>query len=187
MKLVALSGSPRKGGNTDILLEKALETAREREISVQKIVLNDLSIRPCQECGGCLKTGSCVIQDDMAVVYNAIDAADIIIVASPIFFGNVSAQTKIMIDRMQCRWANKYVLKRESPKRSRRGAFISCGAIKTDKYFKCAKTVVGIFFHVQDIEYKEDVFVQGVDAKEEILKYQDALGSVSKMTERLIS
>lgn len=186
MKLTAILGSPREGGNTDILLEKALETARDRFVPIEKIVLNNLNIRPCQECGRCLNTGTCQIFDDMAFLYEALDKADIVIVASPIFFGNVSAQTKAMIDRMQCFWARKYILKKTKDKKNRRGAFISCGGLKTEEYFKCAKRVVDIFFKVQDIEYREELFAGGIDKAGDILKHKDILERARQMGERLV-
>ncbi|MCK4463091.1 MAG: flavodoxin family protein [Candidatus Omnitrophica bacterium] len=187
MKLTAILGSPRQGSNTDVLLEKALETARDRFVSIEKIVLNNLNIRPCQECGRCLKTGTCQIFDDMAVIYEALDKADIVIIASPIFFGNVSAQAKTMIDRMQCFWARKYILKKTKAKKNRRGAFISCGGLKTKEYFKCAKKVIDIFFKVQDIEYREELFAGGIDEAGDILKHKDILQKAFKMGKRLVS
>ena len=187
MKLTAISGSPRQGGNSDILLEKALETARAGLVSIEKIVLSNLNIRPCQECGRCLKTGTCQIFDDMAIIYEALDKADIVIIASPIFFGNVSAQTKTMIDRMQCFWARKYILKKTGARKNRRGAFISCGGLKTEEYFKCAKKVIDIFFKVQDIEYREELFAGGIDNSRDILKHKDILQKARELGERLIS
>ncbi len=186
MKLTAILGSPRQGGNTDVLLEKALVTARDRLVSIEKIVLNNLDIRPCQECGSCLKTGTCQIGDDMAIIYEALDKADIVIIASPIFFGNVSAQTKTMIDRMQCFWARKYILKKTKAKKNRLGAFISCGALKTEEYFKCARVVIDIFFKVQDIEYREELFAGGIDNSGDILKHKDILQKARELGERLI-
>ena len=186
MRLTAILGSPRQGGNTDVLLEKAIETARDRFVSVEKIVLNNLNIRPCQECGRCLKTGTCHIKDDMAIIYEALDKADAVIIASPIFFGNVSAQTKTMIDRMQCFWARKYILKKSKAKKNRPGAFISCGALKTEEYFKCAKKVIDIFFKVQDIEYREELFAAGIDRAGDILKHKDILERVRQIAERLV-
>lgn len=185
LKLTAILGSPRKGGNTDILLEKALEAVRAKSIPIEKIVLNDLNIRACQECASCFKTGKCVISDDMAIVYKALDTSDIVMVASPIYFGNVSAQTKIMVDRMQCVWARKYVLKKIN-KAKRIGAFISSGALKTEKYFKCAKIVIDIFFKVQDIKYSEEVFASGIDAAGDILKHKDILEKAYRLGDRLV-
>ena len=122
MIVLGILGSPRRGGNAEVLLDKALEGARSGGVSVEKISLNELTIRPCQECGGCDDTGKCVIADDMAAVYNSVDRADIVILASPVFFGELTAQTKAMIDRFQCRWVGKYRLKK-GPGAGKKGAF----------------------------------------------------------------
>jgi multimeric flavodoxin WrbA len=71
-----------------------------------------MDIRPCQNCGGCDDTGSCIIEDAMVDIYEAIRSADRIILASPIFFFGLSAQTKIMIDRCQAFWCQRYLLKK---------------------------------------------------------------------------
>jgi len=183
--LTALSGSPRKGGNTDLLLKEALGGARHNGAQVSKIVLNDLNIRPCQECGRCLKTGMCYIKDDMAVVYKALDESQAILVASPIFFGNVTAQTKIIIDRMQCYWVQKYVLKRKKVSVKKYGGFICCGAFKKEVYFKCARAVIDIFFKVQNIDFTEELFVGGVDESGDVLTPKDMLEKAYELGKRL--
>ncbi|MCX5679166.1 MAG: flavodoxin family protein, partial [Candidatus Omnitrophica bacterium] len=114
MKVLGILGSPRRGGNAERLLDKALEGAIACGASAEKISLNELTIRPCQECGGCDDTGECVIVDDMSMIYSSVDKADCIILASPIFFGELTAQTKAVIDRFQCRWVKKYRLKKTS-------------------------------------------------------------------------
>ncbi len=108
--IVGILGSPRVGGNVDLLLDAALQGAAESGAKVVKLVLNDLNIRPCQDCGGCNETGRCVIRDDMDQVYEAIEAMDGMVLASPVYFGGVTAQTKAMIDRCQALWARKYLL-----------------------------------------------------------------------------
>jgi len=186
VKLVALLGSPRIKGNSEILLDRAIESAEDKGVDTTKIALNTLKIRPCQECGGCNETGTCVISDDMAFIYESIDKADIVLVASPIFFANVAAQTKIMIDRMQCRWAKKFLLKQKTKGAEKKGAFICCGALNKDTYFKCASAVLSVFFLVQDIEYREKIFVPSVEEKGDVLKKEEVLESVSAMMDRLI-
>ncbi len=106
MKIVVFRGSPRRGGNTDVLLEETLRAAGNGN-EVVLFTLNDMNIRPCQNCGGCNETGICVLTDDMDDIYPAIREADRIIVASPIFFFGLSAQTKIMIDRCQAFWSSR--------------------------------------------------------------------------------
>ena len=184
-RLTALLGSPRKGGNTDTLLEKALDAARASRVQVKKIVLNDLNIRPCQECSGCREKGICVIKDDMTVVYKALEEADSVLVASPIFFASVSAQTKTMIDRMQCFWVRKYVLHRQNTLKKRSGAFIACGGFKKESFFNCAEKVIDTFFKVQDIDYIEGLFAGGVDSVGDMLKQEKMLKKAYDLGKRL--
>ena len=108
MKVLALNGSPRRGGNTELLLEEALKGVREKGGEVTLYHLNTLSLTPCQQCGACDDSGSCIIADDMQSVHRDILTADRIIVASPIFFFSVSAQTKIVIERWPREWSRKF-------------------------------------------------------------------------------
>ena len=100
MKVVALVGSPRKGGNTDILLQKALEGAKDQGAQTQIFYLNDLHIRGCQACYTCKKTGECAVEDDLTQVYQALNEADGVILGSPIYFGRFTAQTALFMDRL---------------------------------------------------------------------------------------
>ena len=186
MRILAILGSPRVKGNTDILLEKSLEAAKEKNLPFKKIVLNELNIRPCQECDGCHNTGKCVISDDMALLYEALDNSDRIIVASPIFFGNVSSQTKIMVDRIQCFWARKYLLKTSYKKRRRKGIFLACGYFKKEEYFNCASIVIDIFFKMQDIEFADKFFAAGIGDKGEVLKHPEMITRAYEIGKELI-
>lgn len=85
MRVLGINGSPRIGGNTDILLDKVLEGARSKGAKTEKVVLNNLKFSPCQECENLRDDGSCIIEDDMQPLYKKIEEADRIILASPIF------------------------------------------------------------------------------------------------------
>jgi len=175
MFIIGISGSPRKGGNTDILLEKTLEGAKSGGADVEKIILNDFRMVPCQECEKVKDDGTCKIEDGFQFVYRKYKKADALILASPIFFGSLSAQTKTMIDRFQCAWRYKYVLKNRSQKKKIRGAFISVEASKRAEFIENAKSIVKNFFATADIEYKYDILCQGIDEKGSILKHQEKL------------
>jgi len=99
MKTLGILGSSRKGGNTEILLDVALQEARQMGSSVSKITLRDKVIAPCDGCLGCARTGECVLQDDMREVYKEIREADGIIWASPVYFWSMSGLTKNALDR----------------------------------------------------------------------------------------
>ena len=136
MKVLGINGSPRKGGNTDILLDEALKGAGSAGCSCEKITLNEIDFSACQECESIPDNGDCIVNDDMQSVYEKVDTADAIIVASPIFFGSLSAQTKMMIDRFQCRWRAKYVAGMgQHISAAKKGAFISVSVVDKEKYF----------------------------------------------------
>src|SRR5512147_1931691 len=115
IKTIAFLGSPRKDGNTDLLLQEAVKGIESAGFPVKTFRLNLMNIKPCQNCGGCEEKGECIINDDMAEIYRDIRSADRVILASPVFFFALSAQTKIMIDRCQSFWCEKYLLKKPLP------------------------------------------------------------------------
>lgn len=99
MKIVGILGSARKGGNTEGLLDVALQDARERGISTSRVDLRDKTIQPCDGCMGCTETGQCVIRDDMHEVYGEIREADGVIWATPVYYWSMSGLTKMALDR----------------------------------------------------------------------------------------
>ena len=175
MKILGISGSPRKGGCSDILLEKALFGARREGASVEKIILNNLKFSPCQECVNVRKNGTCQIEDDMQRVYSEVEGADGIILASPIFFGSLTAQMKMMIDRFHCLWLAKYVFKTYRWKKEKRGSFICVEASKREDFFENARSIVKNFFATIGAIYEEELFCFGIDSKEMLLKHHDYL------------
>jgi hypothetical protein len=128
VKVLGIFGSPRRGGNTDLLLEEALKGATEEGARVESIHLSDLRITPCRECLACFNDGACVIDDDMQGIYPRLLEANIVILASPIFFYGITGWAKAMVDRCQALWARKYVLHDPSLKtenKRRAGFYIS--------------------------------------------------------------
>jgi len=187
MRVLGILGSPRKGGNTDLLISKALEGAAAGGAEVEKIVLNDLNIKPCQECGGCDETARCVMEDDMQPLYKKLRSADRVILSSPIFFGSLTAQMKAMIDRCQCVWIEKFVLKKTRQGKGRqRGVFLCAGGFEKQDFFKCASNCVKVFFTVMDIAYVDSLFFAGVDKKGAIEEVSGALDKVYRLGEELI-
>ena len=185
MKILAIAGSPRRGGNTEILLDKAIDGAQDSGAEVEKVVLNALNFRPCQECGGCDKTGVCVIKDDMQTIYRKVEEAEAVIVASPIFFGSLSAQVKMMIDRFQCCWVGKYVLKKAVGKR-KRGALIACGATDRADFFANARSIIKNFFATVNVAYERELFCFEVDEKGKVLEHQDLLDKAYQLGKDLV-
>jgi multimeric flavodoxin WrbA len=185
MKILGIMGSPRLGGNTDLLLDAALNGAESEGVDVEKVIVDKLNISPCREYYGCLKDGNCVIRDDMDSLYPKLLEADRIIVASPMFFYGVTAQLKAVIDRCQALWARKYVLKQNWPGAGRKGAFIAVGATKGQTLFDGSIATVRYFFKTIGVEYAEELLVRGVDQKGDIQKHPSALEDAFELGRRL--
>jgi len=185
VKIIGINGSPRVGGNTDILLDKVLEGAKSKGADVEKVILNTLKFSPCQECENIRDDGTCIIEDDMQPLYKKIEDADAVILASPIFFGSLSAQTKMMIDRFQCAWRAKYILKKDTFKKKKRGVFLSVEASTRKDFFENAKAIVRNLFATINADYKKELFCPSVDEKGSILKYSDILKKAFELVENL--
>jgi len=99
MKILGLSFSPREGGNTELLLDKVFEGARQLGAETELYRVADKSIKPCDGCGSCFTTGECHIRDDMQELYDKMPKADGIIFGTPVYFYNMTAQGKTVIDR----------------------------------------------------------------------------------------
>lgn len=186
MNVVGINASPRIGGNSDILLDKALAGAHTRGTKTEKIILNKLSFSCCQECEDMPNSGECNIADDFRQIHKKVMAADVLIIASPIFFGTLSAQVKKMIDRFQCAWRGKYLFKIDKfADKKRIGAFIAVEASERKDFFINAKSIVKNFFSVINAGYKEELFCPGVDEKAAILKHPDYLKKVFELGKKV--
>lgn len=103
--VLILSGSPRKGGNSDLLCDEFMRGALERGHKVEKIRVADRKIGYCRACYYCRDhSGECAIKDDMAEVLQKMIDADVIVLASPVYFYSIDAQLKAVIDRTVARW-----------------------------------------------------------------------------------
>jgi multimeric flavodoxin WrbA len=100
MRVLGIVGSPRKNGNTEILMQEALKAAREAGCETELFLMSQKQVAPCDACGTCFKVGSCVIEDDMQDLYAMMERAQAIVFGSPVYFGSVSAQMKAAMDRM---------------------------------------------------------------------------------------
>lgn len=186
--VLGIHGSPRKGGNTEILLDEALAGARSAGAAVEKIRLADLTFKPCQACGGCDEEAACRINDDMQMIYPKFINGDRFIIASPIFFKSISALAKSMVDRFQCMWVAKYVLGdvpwKTEPER--RGAFIStCGSDRKDM-FEPGKAIIKSLYVTLDIKYAYELLVENIDEKGEICRHPDILEKARELGRKLV-
>lgn len=178
MKVLGIYGSPRKGGNTDRLLDRALEGAASAGAEISRVYARDLQMSGCIACDGCAKTGKCVIKDDMQTVYPLIEEARAVILASPIYFYNVTAQAKALIDRVQALWS-KRMLQKSSEERKRydggRGYLIAVGATRGKNLFEGTVLTARYFFDALDMAYEEGLLLRGLDRARDVQGRPDML------------
>jgi len=187
LKILGICGSPRRGGNTEVLLKEALSGAEETGAEVEEIFLRDKTISPCLEIYGCKEDGRCVIEDGFQEVAEKMIGADAFILASPIFFYTVSAHTKMLMDRCQSFWVKRYLLKMDiAPGRPRRkGAFISVGATRGKRLFEGVTLTVRYFFDALDVDLWDTLLVRGVDEKGEIFDHPEEIQAAYELGRRL--
>jgi len=177
-KIIAVYGSPRKNGNTTLLLKRAVQGARDAGADVKEVVLRDLKISPCLEIYGCKQGGRCVIKDDFQLIHDEMANAKGMILASPIFFYGLSAHTKAFIDRFQSWWVKKYWIDKVpfgENKTIRKGLFISAGATRGKRLFDGALLTIHYFFEALDMMLWKSLLYRGLDFEGDVLKFPDFL------------
>jgi multimeric flavodoxin WrbA len=173
--VLGLLGSPRRAGNTETLLDAALDGACRGGARIEKVVLNEIEIKACQGCNRCLSSGECVVKDGMTSLYELIDQADAIIIASPIYFSGLTAQTKLMIDRCQCLWARGEKLGRKvGGGKKRTGLFLSVGG-DPQAMFRNAVSEVKAFYSSIEVDYCGELLLAGIESKGEITSRPESL------------
>ena len=100
MKVVGFNGSPRANGNTEILIQEALQGAADKGAETRIYTLDKLKIGGCKACYACKNDRRCIQQDDMQKLYDEIESADAIVFGSPIYMGHITGQSKIFMDRL---------------------------------------------------------------------------------------
>ncbi len=182
--MVGILGSPRRGGNSEILLDQCLKGAREKGATTIKLVLRDLKIAPCQGCNQCLTTGDCMVADGMREVHKALLQADAVVVASPIYFSGMTGQTKCMIDRCQCLWARENLVGRKVG-HPRRGAIILVGGDES-AVFRNAESELKAFMKGVGIEFRSELLVAGVEKAGEIRSREAEMRRALEMGQELV-
>jgi len=185
---LGLQGSPRKKGNSDLLLAMLMDALRLRGAVTHTIEVTRQKIEPCKELTVCEKKGYCPIDDDMGrEIYGLLRQADIIVAASPIFFYNVTAQLKALIDRCQTLWARKYMLKLKDPGHGvRRGFLLGVGATKGKQLFDGMHLTAKYFFDAVAASYSGSLTYRGVEGRGHILEQPDLEADVACAADRLV-
>ena len=172
-KIVVLVGSMRKGGNTDLLAQAFTEGASKNN-DVEIVSVADYKVNPCIGCNSCFtrKENSCFQNDDMSVIYEKLSTADIVVIASPVYFYGISAQLKAIIDRLHTPMRNKFKIKKL--------ALLLVGAASLPNLFDSIKLqyqLVLDYFHLEDVGM---VLVRGVKEKGDI-EGNDALNEAYEL------
>ena len=188
MLVLGLQGSPRKKGNTSYLLQQFMHKAQQLGATTQTIHADERDIMPCKEYIVCEKKGFCPIKDDMHnEIYALLRRADVIVMASPIFFYNVTAQLKALIDRSQTLWARKYKLRLTDPARHyRKGFMLAVGATKGRNLFEGVSLTAKYFFDAVGAEYAGKLTYRYIENKGDMEKHPNVLDDVDAAVSGLL-
>lgn len=184
-KVLGLLGSPRKGGNSEIILRCFLSELETFGHETELIRLNDLRIKPCQSCDGCAENGNCIIKDEMQDIFMKVKSAAGIIIVTPIYFASMSAQTKVFMDRFQGWWNAKYRLKNPfiNKDEQRIGLFISVGAVKNKAFHENAAQIAKMFYSVLNFQLAGQLHYMGYDEAGSIER-EEPLSEIKKEAEQ---
>jgi multimeric flavodoxin WrbA len=174
-RVLCLAGSPRRGGNSDRLLDAFEAGARAAGGDVTRVVVAEANVAPCRGCNACSSTGTCVVHDGMDEVYRLLDAADVLVVSSPVYFATVPAVLKALYDRCQPYWARRYVLGEPRAAHRRPGALLLVGGGGDPFGSGCAVTPTRSVFNVLDVDLTEQLEVLDVDSPTDISRRSEAL------------
>ncbi len=189
MLILGLQGSPRKKGNTNFLLSRFLEAAEKRGALTRLIQVADRHIQPCKEYVVCEKKGYCPIDDDMAAeIYGLLRQAEVVVLASPIFFYNMTSQIKALVDRCQTFWARKYRLELSDPlKSTRRGFLLSVAASRGKNLFEGLQLTTKYFFDAIDARYEGSLVYRGMEGAKDLSKHPSVLEDVERAVGELLA
>jgi len=159
MNILILSGSPRKGGNTELLVEAFAKGAAKHHVEI--ISVRDVKVNPCLGCNACFKTnGICAQKDDMAFIYEKMSQTDMLVIASPVYFYGISAQLKAIIDRFHNPIRDTFHI--------RKIALLLVGAATLPELFDAILTEYNLCLNFFNIEDVGKVLVRGVKDKGDI-------------------
>lgn len=99
MKVIGIVGSPRKNGNTNIVVQQILEGAAEAGAETRTFLLNEMNFRGCQACDYCKSHEKCKLEDDLTELFEEMAGADGVVFGAPIYFAQFSGQMRLFLDR----------------------------------------------------------------------------------------
>jgi multimeric flavodoxin WrbA len=177
MNILILSGSPRKGGNTDLLVEAFVKGASQKN-HVEVVSVRDYKVSPCMGCNACFmsKDKTCMQKDDMALIYEKMAHANMLVIASPVYFYGLSAQLKAVIDRFHNPIRDSFRIKKT--------ALLLVGAATLPELFDSILAQYQLclnFFKLEDVGH---VLVRGVKDKGNI-KNTNALNEAFELGQQI--
>ena len=190
MFILGIQGSPRKKGNTNYLLTAFMNEAERFGVRTHIIEVAKKNIVPCLGCGFCEKNGYCVTQDDdmASEIYPLLRKADVVVMASPIYFYNVTAQLKALIDRSQALWARIYKFKIDDPARNyRRGFLLAQGATKGKNLFEGVNLTAKYFYDAVGAEFYGSLTYRHIENPGDMGKHPTVHKDIKKTVKELLS
>ena len=189
MLILGLQGSPRKKGNSSYLLNTFMTAAEKFGARTHVIDVTRKEIIPCKEYTVCEKKGYCPIEDDVKdEIYPLLREAELVVVATPIFFYNMTAQLKAVIDRCQTFWARKYKLKLKDPGANmRRGFLLAVGATKGKNLFEGLNLTTQYFFDAIWAKFEDSLTYRGIEGPKDMARHPTVIEEVEKAVERLLT
>ena len=185
--VLAIKGSPRANGNTDLLVDAAAKGASEAGHRVTVIKPREMDFVGCVACGGCHRDGTCHVKDAMQDIFALLDGSRHIIVGSPVFFMGIPWKLKGLIDRCQLYWARKFVLHVPSGRRSPGGNILPLMVGGTDyrTLFDASTLVLRSWAATLEMKLMPGLALRNIDAKGEILKHPDLLSQATEMGRKI--
>lgn len=185
-RVLCIAGSPRRGGNSDRMLDALARGVQAAGGIPIRIVPATAGIAPCSGCNACSSTGECVVRDAMDEVYPLLDSAEAIAIASPVYFATVPAVLKALYDRCEPYWARRYILHEQRRDKRRPGALILVGGGGDPFGVGCAVTPTKSVFGVLDVELAEYFEFVGVDSPSDIGRHPEALQRAEEIGTSLV-
>lgn len=190
MNIVAILGSPREAGSSAFIAERFLSAARKLGARTQSFELNKLTYRGCQACMACKKGAeTCVLKDDLAAVLQAAAAADVLVLASPIYYGDVTGQMKSFFDRTYCFFTPDYL--QPGKKWSRLAEGKKCVMVLTqgqpdEKYFADVFPRYSMFLKMYGIGEPHLLRACGLRSVDDARARQDILSQADNLAAKIV-
>ena len=188
MLVLGLQGSPRKKGNTNFLLEAFMNAAENMGARTHIIDCTRTNMIPCKEYVVCEKKGFCPIEDDVKdEIYPLLRQAEVVVIATPIFFYNMTSQLKAVVDRCQVFWARKYKLKLKHPGANmRRGFLLAVGATRGKNLFEGLNLTTQYFFDAIGAKFEGSLAYRGIEGPKDMAKLPTVQDDVEKAVQGIL-